>query len=361
LDLDEPMESPGTSGSGLVSAAATVVLAAFGVYLLVVGESILVPLVLAIFIAYLIVALAHRLQSISWRGHRLPDGLALAAAIVVFVIVIGIMIQLMAGNIRAVVAAAPSYQTRLQGLIDAVSHVAASRITHGRHITLTSLLAQVDLRSLAADLVGAFRSIAARTVQIIIYVAFLLLELRTFDRKLTALSGGGEHERTARAILQQIGQKIETYVWMKTAVSATGAGVSYVVLALIGVDFAAFWALLMFVLNFIPYLGGVIAVSFPTMLTLLQFGSVPLFLVVLITLVLIHFFMGNVAEPRLAGRSLNISPVVVVISLSIWGTIWGVTGMILSVPLMVMTMIVLAQFPRTRPLAILLSENGDIR
>jgi AI-2 transport protein TqsA len=353
------MQNPRVSGLSLVSAAATVVLLAFGVYLLVVGEAILVPLVLAIFIAYLIVAMAHHLQAISFRGHRLSDGLALTAAIVLFVIVIGAMVELVAENIRAVVAAAPTYQSRLQDLIDGISQEAAARF-HGRQITFASLLDQVDLRSLTAAIVGAFRSIAARTVQIVLYVAFLLIELRTFDRKLLALSGGGDHERAARAMLQQIGKKIETYVWIKTAVSATGAAICFVILLLIGVDFAAFWALLMFILNFIPYLGGVIAVSFPTVLAYLQFGSVPLFLVVLFTLVLVHFFMGNVAEPRLAGRSLNISPVVMVISLTVWGTIWGVTGMILSVPLMVMTMIVLAQFPRTRPVAILLSETGDI-
>ena len=74
----------------------------------------------------------------------------------------------------------------------------------------------------------------------------------------------------------------------------------------------------------------------------------------------VQALIGNVIEPRLTGRSLNISPLVMVVGLSVWGSIWGITGMILSVPIMVMAMIILAQFPRTRALAILMSESGDI-
>jgi len=347
-------------GPNLAAVAAVIVMVALSIYLLIMGEAIFVPLVLAIFIAYLIVALAHALEVPRLWGRRLHPGLALAAAIIIFMLLIAVLVQLVAGNIRAVVDAAPQYQTRLVEVLADANRVLEATFHQRSPITLAKVLNQIDLQTIFERIATAFRSIAGNTFQIIIYVAFLLLETRTFDRKLASMFPDNNRERAIRATLHQIGRKIETYVWIKTAVSLLAGLLSYAVLASIGVDFAPFWALLLFVLNFIPYIGPVIGVLFPTLLALLQFGSVPVFLLVFAILAGVQAVIGNVIEPRLTGKSLNISPLVMMVGLSIWGSIWGITGMILSVPIMVMAMIVLAQFPRTRGLAILMSESGDI-
>ena len=125
-------------------------------------------------------------------------------------------------------------------------------------ITLAKVLNQIDLQTIVERIASAFRSIAGSTAQILIYVAFLLLEIRTFDRKLASMFPNTHREDAIRATLHQIGRKIETYVWIKTAVSLMAGLLSYAVLAGIGVDFAPFWALLLFILNFIPYIGPVI-------------------------------------------------------------------------------------------------------
>ncbi len=114
-------------------------------------------------------------------------------------------------------------------------------------------------------------------------------------------------------------------------------------------------------MNYIPYIGSVVAVAFPVVLSILQFGSPGLTGLVLTGLMGAQVIVGNVVEPRITGTSLNLSPVIIVLALSVWGSIWGVTGMILSVPIMVMGMIVLAQFPRTKALAILMSQSGEIK
>ena len=136
---------------------------------------------------------------------------------------------------------------------------------------------------------------------------------------------------------------------------------SYCILLVAEIDFAAFWALLIFILNYIPYIGSVIAVAFPVVLSLLQFSSIILTASVLIGLLGVQLLVGNIVEPRITGKSLNLSPVVIVLALSVWGSIWGVIGMILSVPIMVMVMIVLSQFSKTRPIAVLMSQSGEIR
>lgn len=225
---------------------------------------------------------------------------------------------------------------------------------------MAALLKEIDLRAVLERFVAAFQSIAANTFQVLAYVTFLLLERRMFDRKLSLLFVRPGREQAVRTTLMTIGSRIETYVLVKTGISLLNGVLSYIVLLIFGVDFAGFWALLVFVLNYIPYIGSPIAMLFPTLLALLQFGSVVMATFVLGSLWAIQAFVENFIEPRITGRTLNLSPLVMIVSLSVWGAIWGIPGMILSVPLMVMIMITLSQFPRTRPIAIVMSERGEI-
>lgn len=346
--------------SGAVTAASYAALAALTIYLLVVGEAILLPLVLAVFITYLIAAVGQRIQRLKIGTWSPPAWLGLATAILMFLLVIALMVQMAAGNVGDVVAAAPAYQERLQNLFTQGMALATRILKLDEPPTLTTLVREIDLRTLVERFAGAFQGIAANTFQVFAYVAFMLLELRTFDRKLKAIASNAEKEESLRTTLNAIGQKIETYVLIKTGISLLNGLLSYVILRLFGVDFAGFWALLVFVLNFIPYIGSPIAMTFPTVLALLQFGSAVTAAMVLGSLVVVQAFVENVIEPQVTGKSLNLSPVVMILSLSIWGAIWGITGMILSVPAMVILMIVLAQFAKTKPIAVFMSANGDV-
>jgi len=344
----------------VVTAAASFGLVALTLYLLIVGESILMPLVLAIFIAYLIAALGNRLQRIKVGSWHPPGWLGLTGAILIMLLVIAIAVQIAAGNISSVIDAAPGYQVRLQEMFSQGAAFVARLLRLQEPPTFTTLAQGIDLRDAMQSFAAAFQSIAANTFQVFAYVAFLLLEIRTFDRKMKAVFPAPGQEQRVRGTLVAMGRKIETYVLIKTGISLLNAMLSYAILMFFGVDFAGFWALLVFVLNFIPYIGSPLAMTFPTVLALLQFGSFVTAAMVLGCLVGVQAFVENVIEPQVTGKSLNLSPVVMIVSLSVWGAIWGITGMILSVPLMVIAMIVLAQFPKTRPIAIVMSANGDV-
>ncbi|MEO1020002.1 MAG: AI-2E family transporter, partial [Pseudomonadota bacterium] len=103
-----------------------------------------------------------------------------------------------------------------------------------------------------------------------------------------------------------------------------------------------------------------LAVMLPAFLTIIQFASLSVFAAVLLPLIGIQFVVGNVIEPRLMGTQLNLSPLVLMLSLSLWGSIWGIAGMFLCVPIMVILLIILSQFAQTRPLAILMSSTGKV-
>lgn len=353
--MTSPSHTPGA-----VTVAAYAALVALTIYLLVVGEAILMPLVLAILITYLIAAVGQRIQNINFNGRHPPAWLGLTAAILIFLAVIAVMVQLAAGNIGDVVAAAPQYQDRLQTFFTQATQLAARLLKLQEPPTFTALVHEINLRALVESFAGAFQGIAANTFQVFAYVAFMLLELRAFDRKLKAIVPDQEREKALRATLGAMGQKVETYVLIKTGISLLNGVLSYTILRMFGVDFAGFWALLVFVLNFIPYIGSPLAMTFPTVLALLQFGSVVTAALVLGSLIVVQAFVENVIEPQITGKSLNLSPVVMILSLSVWGAIWGITGMILSVPSMVIAMIMLAQFPRTRPIAVFMSASGDV-
>ena len=135
---------------------------------------------------------------------------------------------------------------------------------------------------------------------------------------------------------------------------------SFLVLIYIGVDLSALWAFLIFLLNFIPSVGSLIATAFPSVFYIFQTGSISGFFYVLLGVGIIQIFIGNFVEPKIMGDKLNLSPLAVIISLFFWGLIWGIIGMLLSVPFLAMQMIIFSQFKETRPIAVILSRTGDI-
>ena len=137
------------------------------------------------------------------------------------------------------------------------------------------------------------------------------------------------------AVLDQIDHDIRVYIRIKTTLAVVTSALAYSVMASVGVDFAGFWAVMVFFFYYIPTVGSILAIAAPSLLTLVQFDHLTPFLIVLLVIGTIQIVTANVIEPAIMGRSLNLSPLVVIVSLMVWGTIWGVVGMFLCVPIMV--------------------------
>ena len=338
--------------SRLTAFALTFGIAALMVYVLVTGRDLLIPFAIAVMIWYLINALARSME----RWLRTPGWLSLTLSIVAIVFALGLVVEIISGNIAAVRVAAPTYQANIKDLIGRAMEVAG--FTHVPTIGQSD--EQFDMRSVIGGVAGAAANVAGNAGLILIYVIFLLVEQRTFDRKISALFPDAGREAEVRKILTDIKQRTQAYVSVKTLLSIGAALLSYILLAAVGVDLAGFWAFLIFLLNYIPTVGSLLGVLFPSLLTIVQFGEPGPFIVVAAGLGATQFVIGNVLEPRMMGKSLNLSSLVVIVSLAVWGSIWGVTGMFLCVPITVILMIVLAEFPQTRAVAILLSADGKV-
>ncbi|REJ77909.1 MAG: AI-2E family transporter [Acidobacteria bacterium] len=351
-------------------ASICIVLAAV-ITLLIVAKSLLIPFVIAVLVWYLINGLAERLGEFRIVCYFLPKWgqLALSALIITFVLLI--IGALIAENAREMTAAIPRYQENVgqlyQKTILPPLEMAANRFGLPKdelEARLSEYASGPDsgafLGSVLTGVLSTLSGIAANGFLIVIYVIFLLFEQAFFPRKIHALFPDADRLSNFRDILERINESIQAYFTVKMTVSVMTGVASYLIMLAVGLDFAIFWAFLIFLLNFIPNIGSLVATAFPALVAILQFDTLGPFFVVLAGVGAIQLIVGNFVEPKMMGSSLNISSLVVIIALTVWGVIWGVAGMILCVPITVIMMIVLAQFPTTRPIAILLSEKGEL-
>ena len=336
--------------------AASAGIATLTIYLLVSGRNILIPIAIAVMAWYLINAIARGIMKLSIRGVRPPRWAALALTVLVVIAAVMSLAEMVSGNFSSVVDAIPTYQANLQRLIGEVATLFGLENTPN----LTDLVDRIDFRAVVSSLAATLTEIAGEAGLILVYVLFLFVEQSGFGRKIKALFPNREQEERVREILSQMTREIQNYLWIKTFTSALTASLGYAVLAAVGVDFAGFWAVIIFLLNYIPTIGSLLGILFPALLALVQFDTFVPFLIVTPCLAVIQVFIGNFLEPMLMGSSLNISPFTTLVSLAVWGSIWGIPGMFLCVPITVIAMIVFAHFPRTRPIAVLLSTDGRV-
>jgi predicted PurR-regulated permease PerM len=312
----------------------------------------LTPFALALILWLAIDSLAEQLDK---RIPYTPRWLALPIALVLVLGMVALISWVVVANLGAMAGDIPAYQARLDQLI---AQIYAILHVPGVPPTLTNLLARVDTARMAADSANGLRNIASNVAFILIYLAFLFPAGAVMPRKLNAIFGRTEARAAARDVIQRIRHSMERYLWVQTVVSLIITALTYVTLVALGLENAVFWAFLIFFLNFIPTIGSVIAVVLTTLVALVQFPAPAQALGVFVGVSMWQFLVGNFIQPRLTSDSLNLSAVVMLLALSIWSAIWGLAGAFLAAPLTVMLMIVLAQFPGTRWIAILLSADG---
>lgn len=334
-----------------------VILATIAVfYVLVVGRAFLIPLAVAVMIWYVINALSRNFARVL-PGVKEKNWLTTLASLISIGLFIAFAIEMVQNNIEDVLEAAPAYKQNLDTLITGV--LATLNLTQIPNVS--EVLSDIEITPVISSLAGTFTGMVSNIFLVLFYVLFMMLEQGTFSNKIRAIFPDDEQRDSVMSILVHAQEDIQTYLWIKTITSTLTGLVSYSVLYMVGVDFAGFWAFTIFLLNYIPTIGSIIATLFPAVLALIQFDTIVPFLIVLAGVGAIQVMVGNFLEPKLMGSSLNVSPFVVMMSLTLWGSIWGVAGMFLSVPITVMLLIVFAHFDRTRYLAVLLSGDGSLK
>ncbi|WP_429885813.1 AI-2E family transporter [Geoalkalibacter halelectricus] len=312
------------------------------------AAAFIVPFLLAIFIAIICA------PAVFWLTRR---GLPPFAA--VLTVILGIFgIELLLGafvgtSIDTFVDNLPTYQERLK---EETTALLALLARFGIDLPRQQFLDFIDpgaAMRLVASMLTGFGGILTNMFLILITVIFMLLEAASFPAKLRAAFSNTD---APSGHLTRVAQSIKRYLAMKTLVSL-GTGVTVTIwVALLGVDFPILWGLLAFLLNYVPNIGSIIAALPAVLLAFIQFGGLRA-LIVAAGYILINIVFGNLIEPKVMGRGLGLSTLVVFLSLVFWGWILGPVGMLLSVPLTMTVKIALESGPDTRWIAVLLGEE----
>lgn len=324
-------------------AALVVILAGFKA-----AETVMVPLVFAGFIAMLTAPL------VLWLEHRnVPPWLSVLIVVCGVLVVLVGLATVLGGSVNAFVAAVPRYQERLNQELGEYTTLLESWGIVVSAESVRQLVNPAQVMDIVGRLVGQLTAMLSDTLLILFTLVFMLLEVAGLPKKLRRALGNPEADLTRYATLAA---ELKRYVVIKTYLSVATGVVLGVVLSILGVDFALLWGLVVFLLNYIPNIGSVIAAVPPTLLALVQFG-VGSSLITAGAFVVVNAVVGNVIEPKWLGRKLGLSTLVIWLSLIFWGWLWGPMGMLLSVPLTMIVKILLESSEQFSRVAVLMDQQ----
>lgn len=320
------------------------------------GKNLIIPFVVALIFWFLIKEIRDLLNKIPFVGNKIPNVILNILGFAAIFAIIGGVVKILTVNIQQLSSELPVYQNNITKITSAINTTFNIDIINSGK----EFLGEYEYTNLLSTLFTSLTDIFGDAFLIIIYTLFLLLEEPFFSKKINAIYSSENDQEDVNIILKQLGKSIGRYISLKTLISLFTGFLSYFALLFMGLDAPLFWAFLIFLMNYIPAIGSLIATVFPAMFAMLQFGELMPGVWILIIVGAIQLIVGNYIDPKLTGSSLNVSPLVVLFGLAFWGAIWGIIGMILSVPITVMIIILFSQFRQTRAIAILLTKDGRI-
>jgi AI-2 transport protein TqsA len=319
-------------------------------------SNILTPIAIAVLIWFLINAFANQIKRLPFLNAKVGDYIAIPLSLIFIVYSMVEIGSFITSSMMELSSTISQLDSKVYELIDKLSLLTSFDLA----TPLQKFFEEFSLSSVINKVISAFSAIFGNIVQIFLYVLFLLIDQQFFSAKLNALFPKKENKNRVEHILTSISKGIRTYISITTIISLSTGFLTYFLCEMFSLQGAVLWGFIAFVLNFIPTIGSIIAVLIPTVFALIQFNEISDVLILFVALVLIQFVIGNIIYPKLMGNKLNISQFIVILSLVVWGAMWGTIGMFLSIPLMMILLIVLSQFESTKKLAILISADGNI-
>jgi len=321
------------------------------IYGMQMAKVLLVPFLIAVFLA-LITA-----RPMLWlQQKRVPSFLAALIIVSTIMSILAIFGTILGSSIAEFTAALPGYQARLDAIVDGVFDFVVKHLNGDE--SMESLGDMIDpgwAMGLVATILNSLKDVLTNTFLIIFTMIFMLLEVSSFGTKVQAAFGrSADSLQRPRAFLNDLGR----YLGIKTLVSSATGLCAGLLTWSIGLDFPLLWAMLAFLLNYVPTIGSIIAAVPAVLLALVQLGPGEAGAIA-IGFAGINVAFGNIIEPRLMGYGVGISPLVVFLGLVFWGWVFGPVGMLLSVPLTMAFKLAFESNANTRWIAILIGSERD--
>lgn len=221
---------------------------------------------------------------------------------------------------------------------------------------INSLIDAIPLTRLIGSGATFFLGVFGESLVVLFSVILILLDVRQMPDRLRRVYGDARAEKIL-AVVREITHGVRRYITLKVVISLLTATAGLAIMLVGGVHYAATFAIVIFFFNFVPYVGSFAATVFPATIALLQFESPLDVLWIVLALAAVQLLVGNLVEPRVQGKDLSVSPIVIILALGFWGWLWGISGMILAVPITVTARIIMEQFETTRSLALMMASD----
>jgi len=318
-------------------------------------QSVFKPLFIALILSYIFEPLLKLMRRI-----KIPKFVAIFLVLIItfiFFYLVGLIIY---SNVDAFKVEFPKYQEKFNKLY--LSIIGFFKIPHAEvqqyysEIDWAALLEKLSLPSILSSSVGTFFNFLANLFLILLFTVYIMLGREHFITNI-GKAFPGERSETIYRVMDNINKGVQKYFFAKALISLGTGFLAAIVLLIFGVDFAWIWGLLTFLLNFIPNIGSVVATFPPILVAIFQFEGFFPAIWIGIFLISLQIVMGNVVEPLIMGKSLNMSPLVIIISLIFWGFIWGPIGMILAVPISSIIQIICSNIDSLKPISILIADE----
>lgn len=320
-----------------------------------IADVVTLPLVIALFLFLFFNPLLNRLEKL-----KVPRWIGVLIVMLLLLIVLFVAAWFFFFTIDRLVQRLPMYIRRFV----VIDNWIAEKIGLDEGASLLSFI-NFDWQGLVisslTSVSGKAINFVSRASLIYIFVLFLLLERQSLIPKLKVGIPSGKGMRVA-VLFERINRQISKYLLLKAMISFATGVLFYLASLATGLDFAIMWGVLAFVLNFIPNIGSIVITAMTIVMAILQFFPIWANVIyVAVLMISIQMVLGNILDPRIQGVQLNLSPFIILVSLSLWGYIWGVAGMFLAVPITSVIQIVCANVQSLKPIAVMIGSGSAYR
>lgn len=338
-----------------------VILALIVVMILYFGRPLILPFMIALFLTLILDPVVQLLVR-----RKIPLGISVLLTILATFFVLYVIGLAIYASMSSFSDQFPFYERRILGYVNSLTLWIEGLL--GYPLQASNLIDEIDwvaaIRNLSVtqrilSSIGSFVSFLGNGLLVFIFLLYLLFGKQNLLTKIQRAFDSKRADSIMR-IVTNVNSQVQVYLGTKTVVSLATAILSLIVFMLFGLDFAIIWAFLIFVLNFIPNFGSIVASILPLLIALVQFDSGIQVLWLALALSVIQLGIGNGLEPRLMGKTLNLSPLMVILSLIFWGWLWGVAGMILAVPILATLTIIFENIEGLKFISVFLRGDQNV-
>lgn len=342
--------------SNMIRNSLTILATAVVVYIMKTLQSIFIPLTFAIFLTFIF----HPINKFM-KEKKIPLGINMAFLIVLILVTFSVMGAVVYTSISSFVTDFPKYEVAISEMtknfftyIDMPFENVTSFLEN--KVNWFQIADKLSLSKVVSTTMGTFINFLVKLLLTIAFMVFIFLDRDDLNKRFKAAISEND-KIMSEHLISQMGVQINKYLVNKTLISFFTGLSSMVFIAAFRIDFVVISGLLIFVLNFIPNIGSIIASAFPILICFIQYGLSWQLIAISIILVTIQMLIGNFIEPRVMGKQLQLTPLTVLVSLIFWYWVWGPVGMILAVPLSSAITIIIKQIPSMKVISALISYD----